>query len=246
MHLPKIFVGCLLIASTIINTNLVAQTNKTTPNGYWGVYGQIGFNTFVNKTEFDKSIYHFPVTYNYGLGLQYQYMLTELDYLVGNIGVNKQSIQTTAHKFNNTWAKLKNDYITLDIGIAYRMDWSKKSKLYLQPGLLFQINTLNRNSLLGTHHSNNNDVRDYLGAAFIGKSRTILTLMSIHIGYYLDKYKRHELSIKSNIPLYTYYSKSNAPFLKNEFTFADNTQEQYQIDINGFLINVGLQYNFWF
>lgn len=216
------------------------------PKGFWGLYANGGLQNFWNIYKVDASMYHMPNTLTYSGGVQYEYRIGALAYLVFQGGINQNTHAIRAEKFNNVWSNYKLKNIGLQLGAAYRLEWGKHNPFYLQTGVALLLNTWSKISVGGSNHGNDNNVRDYLGSVATSKPRMLHTSLQVMGGYYVDKYKRHDISAWIRIPFYTYYPEAKPPMMQQKFTFADGSTENYRLDINGFPIAYGLQYSFWF
>jgi hypothetical protein len=239
MKTCSLIIMCVITAMSFAN----AQVQKRL---LWGLGVHGGINTFINIYDYDKSFYHFPITSQFQSGGSMRWALTRIDHLYIETTVGMGSTKFNAEKYNNSWTATTLNQYRWNLASGYRMDISRKSPMWLQFGLRMAYTFYSDIQTEKSQHSNDNNVRDILMALYMGKAQKVAVGMNVHVGYYLDKKKTHEVSLSLGIPAHTLFRKKDTGMMKHSFTFADRTSAVYEAAINGFSIPFGIQYMLWF
>lgn len=234
----------LLVAQA--NSSLAQSNTYTIPSKHlWGVYANAGGQAYINYYEYDASMYQIPLTIQPSLGLHYAYAINATDYIIGQLGAYMAQTTAIGTKYNNEWTNYNHQQMGLHMALGYRMDWSRNAPFFAQIDLSFRIKFSEKSEWSGSRHGNDNMVRDVYSNAYLGSAKSTATLFNAQFGYYFDKWKRHEVALFVKIPFYSNYKKGQEPLFKTQFTFADQSSNAYQLQLNGLPIIFGLQYAFW-
>lgn len=214
----------------------------------WGVYARAGASFFVNRYTYDKALYHFPPGLHYRAGSLMSWTPAPLHTLILETAIDHTRTGFTAVKYNNSWSTLTFRQFSIGAGLHYRAGIPGASRFWIQTGLQLQyrINPDAAAVTTSSRHGNNNNVREVLAAIYNGVPKRWETAIPLAAGRYLDKNKRHELSLFAEARISSIFRKGHEAFMRHQFTFSDGSTAAFSAQMNGISIPVGIRYACWF